>query len=76
MVDRLVADTVSSRILSYQKLDFSRRLQIEIVEELAKKDSPIRSLSALETHRSTESHHGRLEKGHASAPNGTYAKPC
>lgn len=51
-------------------------MQIDIVEELSKRDSPMRALTALEGHRSTESHHGKLDSGHASKYNGTYAKPC
>lgn len=49
---------------------------VDIVQQLAQADSPVRALASLDGHHSTESHHGRLPKGHSSKPSGTYAKPC
>lgn len=49
---------------------------VEIVDQLAQSDSPVRAMASLEGHRSTESHHSKLPKGHGSKSNGTFAKPC
>ncbi|KAI0807243.1 glutamate decarboxylase [Fomes fomentarius] len=49
---------------------------IEIVESLTKEDSPVHALSALQSRKTVEGHHGRLEEGSGSKSNGTYAKQC
>lgn len=50
---------------------------VEIVEGLAKADTPFHALTELgQPHKSTESQHGKLEKGSARKPSGTYAKQC
>ncbi|THH33849.1 hypothetical protein EUX98_g320 [Antrodiella citrinella] len=50
---------------------------VELVESLAKADTPLHALSELgQAHSSTEKAHGGLKKGDGSASNGTYAKQC
>ncbi|TCD60220.1 hypothetical protein EIP91_010542, partial [Steccherinum ochraceum] len=50
---------------------------IEVVEGLAKSDSPQHALAVLgQSYKSTESEHGNLKKGEGSESSGTYAKPC
>ncbi|EIW55667.1 glutamate decarboxylase [Trametes versicolor FP-101664 SS1] len=49
---------------------------IEVMEGLAKADSPMHALAVLGGRKSVESHHGRLEEGSGSKPSGTYARQC
>ncbi|KAI0747902.1 glutamate decarboxylase [Daedaleopsis nitida] len=49
---------------------------VEVVESLAKQDSPVHALAALNGRKTVEGHHGRLEEGSGSKPSGTYAKQC
>ncbi|KAF7791236.1 hypothetical protein EIP86_002250 [Pleurotus ostreatoroseus] len=49
---------------------------IEIVEDLASQESPTHALNELQSRRTMESHHGKLEEGSGSQSSGTYAKPC
>ncbi|OSD08077.1 glutamate decarboxylase [Trametes coccinea BRFM310] len=50
---------------------------VEVVENLAKDDSPMHALTVLgSTRKTVESHHGRLEKGSGSKPSGTYSRQC
>ncbi|RPD65905.1 glutamate decarboxylase [Lentinus tigrinus ALCF2SS1-7] len=49
---------------------------IEVVEGLAKDDSPIHALNALKGRKTVEGHHGRLEEGSGSKPSGTFARQC
>lgn len=78
MIDRLVADIVRAfPVVTMQSADADTWCaQIETVQELAKKDSPVHALTALQGHKSTEQTHGKLDKGHGSKSSGTYAKPC
>ena len=52
------------------------RTQVEIVEDLASQDSPVHALNELQSRRTAERHHGKLEEGSGSKSSGTYAKPC
>ncbi|PSR88902.1 hypothetical protein PHLCEN_2v5051 [Hermanssonia centrifuga] len=49
---------------------------VEIAEDLASSDSPTHALNQLQSNKSAEQHHGKLQKGEGSSSNGTYAKPC
>jgi len=52
---------------------------MEITEDLVKRDSPMHALDALgsaQTAKHHEKEHGKMDQGHASASNGTYAKTC
>ncbi|OBZ75863.1 Glutamate decarboxylase 5 [Grifola frondosa] len=49
---------------------------IEVVESLAKQDSPMHALNMLQSRLTVEGHHGTLDPGSGSKPSGTYAKPC
>ena len=51
-------------------------LQIEVVQGLVKEDTPVHALNALQSRKTVEGHHGRLEPGSGSKPSGTYAKQC
>lgn len=46
------------------------------MESLQKADSPVHALSALQSRKTVEGHHGRLEEGSGSQSSGTYAKQC
>ncbi|PCH38351.1 glutamate decarboxylase [Wolfiporia cocos MD-104 SS10] len=49
---------------------------IEVVESLAKDDSPTHALNALSQRKTVEGHHGKLDEGSGSKSSGTYAKQC
>jgi len=49
---------------------------IEVTENLAKTDSPVHALNALQQRKTVEGHHGKLDKGSGSKSSGTYAKQC
>ncbi|KZT11492.1 glutamate decarboxylase [Laetiporus sulphureus 93-53] len=49
---------------------------MEIVLDLAEKDSATRALSKISSIKTVEAHYGRLEEGSGSKYNGTYAKQC
>ncbi|KAI0372007.1 glutamate decarboxylase [Pilatotrama ljubarskyi] len=49
---------------------------LEVVEGLAKEDTPMHALTALQSRKTVEHHHGRLEEGSGSKPSGTYARQC
>ena len=46
------------------------------MEDLASQESPVHALNELQSRRTIEAHHGKLEKGAGRKPTGTYAKPC
>ncbi|KAH9951359.1 glutamate decarboxylase [Amylocystis lapponica] len=49
---------------------------IEVVEGLAEQDSPTHALNALQSRRTVEGSHGKMDEGSGSKSNGTYAKQC
>ncbi|KAI0674361.1 glutamate decarboxylase [Trametes maxima] len=49
---------------------------LEVVDGLAKEDTPMRALAVLHGRKTVENHHGRLEEGSGSIPSGTYSRQC
>lgn len=46
------------------------------MESLTKSDTPMHALNALQSRKTVEGHHGKLDDGSGSKSSGTYAKQC